>query len=196
MRIMCDTYLNFTYLLQSLTHLSLTQVYTGLAEQMKCFHGNKLAQIRVYSPCYSVFLLRTYAYLRDASSKRFNDVALFQLLLCDLYQWSLSSLSNLALANSGNGDRGDNGGGGGGTGSGANGGSGNGSGSGRGCAWCYSADLHVKLGAHAGQDKCPLKCDFIRTKACKAAKVILAALKENPQADNNELVQKVIANQA
>jgi hypothetical protein len=26
--------------------------------------------------------------------------------------------------------------------------------------------------------------------------VILAALKENPQADNNELVQKVIANQA
>jgi len=195
MRIIRETYLNFTQLLQSLTHLSLTQGYTGLAEQMKCFHGDKLAQIQVYSPRYSVFLLRTYAYLRDASAKWFNDVALFQPLLCDLYQRSLPSLSNLVLANSGNGGSGGNGGGGGGgTGSGGNGGSGNGSG--RGCAWCYSADLHLKLGADAGQDKCPLKRDLIRTKACKAAREILAALKENPQAEKKELVQKVIANQA
>ena len=196
MRIIRYTYLNFTQLRPSLTHLSLTQGYTSLAEQMKCFHSNKLAQIRVYSPRYSVFLLRTYAYLHDASTKRFNDVALFHPLLCDLYQRSLPSLSNLAPAKSGNRDSGGNGGGGGGTKIGGNGGSGNGSSSGRGCAWCYSADIHLKLGADAGQDKCPLKRDLICTKARKAAKEILAALKENPQADKNELVQKVIANQA
>jgi hypothetical protein len=47
-----------------------------------------------------------------------------------------------------------------------------------------------------GQGKCPLKCDLICTKARKAAKEILAALKENPHTDKNELVQKVIVNQA
>ena len=67
MRIIPYTYLNFTQLRQSLMHLSLTQGYTSLAEQIKCFHSIKLAQIRLYSPRYSVFLLRTYAYLCDAS---------------------------------------------------------------------------------------------------------------------------------
>jgi hypothetical protein len=90
-------------------HVSFSQGYTGLTEQMKCFHGDKLAQIWVYSPRYSVLLLRTFAYLRDASTKLFNDVALLQTLLCDLYQRSLPSLSNLATSKNRNGVSGGNG---------------------------------------------------------------------------------------
>jgi hypothetical protein len=180
-RIVKDTTECLKSLFQNMIHLSSTQGFeNGFAEQLNRYHSEKLTQIRVYSPCYSIFLLRTYAYLRDAKAKRFNDVAMFQPILQGIYMNKAINAGRAAANNRGNGGGGNNG-------------NGNGDNANTSCSWCKSRDLHSKYSWGVGVSDCALKKGGLtRSQAAAAAKAVLAALKADPQADKAATLKKVI----
>ena len=172
-RVITDTYNNYKSLLQTLLSHTNVHGFSGLASELLKYHGNKLLQIRLYSPSYLVFLLRQYVYLRDAAAAKFSHVNVIAPMVQELFSRAPTA-----------GDAGQGGNGGG-------GGDGGGGGVATKCSWCQSKDCHAKLGIPVDSGKCPFKAAHLTRSQCrKAAKAFVAAF--SPSADKDAAIQAAI----
>jgi hypothetical protein len=134
---------------------------------MLSHHATKMLQIRIYSPDYITFLLRIYAYLRDACASKFDDISMYRPMLQDL----------MDKANAG------------GAGKDKDNGTRNRDPSNTACSHCKSRALHEKLGIPLGYNVCPFKSIKVRPQARAAAAHLLAALEANPQVNRTEAIK-------
>ena len=156
-RVVADTYANYTTLLQTLAHQTTVHGFSGLAEKMVEYHAHKLLQIRLFSPDYLTFILRTYIHLQDAATPKFDDISMY----CPLFQEVLDAKAATAptdkISATNTSSR---------------------------CSHCYSRDAHLKLSVGVGAKKCPFKSASLdRTAARKLAKDLLVAIKADATID-------------
>ena len=84
-RIISDSFANYVHLLQTIIHLANTHGFAGgMAERMLTYHANQLLQIRLYSPNFTRFQIRTYIYLRDAKVTNFDHLSIYRPLMQDI----------------------------------------------------------------------------------------------------------------
>jgi hypothetical protein len=166
-RVIADTYNNYKSLLQTLLSHTNVHGFNGLAAELLKYHGNKLLQIRLYSPSYLVFLMRQYVYMQDAAATKFSHVNIIAPLVQELF--------DRAPAPNDAGQGGKNG----------NGGEANK------CSWCQNKDCHSKLGIPVDSGKCPFKlANLTRSQCRKAAKAYVAAF--SPSADKGAALKLAI----